>query len=296
MSGAKHEHLMNALGAALAAGEAILEVYAKPHVRRELKDDATPVTEADRAAHSRISEILLPLGMPVLSEEGRKIGYSERRDWETFWLVDPLDGTKEFLRRNGEFTVNIAMIRQNKAVAGVLYAPLHDLMYFAAPGSGAFRVEEFKRKWPGIREFSGLLDMAQSLPLEGVPSKLPEGYTTPVPEAEASQSPGNAARPYRVVASRSHRNRPTRRYIRILKKMHPGLEMVSRGSALKFCLVAEGFADIYPRFGPTWEWDTAAGQAIAEAAGCTVTLHDLQSPLSYNKEVLLNPWFIVKRD
>ncbi len=265
------ELLMNALKAALAAGNAILEVYGKPSLKRDIKEDATPVTEADRAAHSLIMDILLPLGLPVLSEEGIRIAFDERKEWETFWLVDPLDGTKEFLRKNGEFTVNIALIRKNAPVAGILYAPLADLMYFAGAGSGAFRVEEFKRKWPGISELRELQLQSRSLPLE----------TT-----------GNA---FRVVASRSHRNRQTRKYIRTLKKMQPGLELVSRGSALKFCLVAEGSADIYPRFGPTWEWDTAAGQAIAEAAGCRVTLQDGQSSLSYNKESLLNPWFIVSR-
>lgn len=262
---------MTAMKAALAAGEAIMEVYRKPVIKQELKRDFTPVTEADRTAHRLITESLLPLGFPVLSEEGSKVKYEERREWQAFWLVDPLDGTKEFIRKNGEFTVNIALIRGKKAVIGVLYVPFSDLMYFADKEMGAFLIEEFSKKWEGISNLKDLLDMAQSLPLEG------------------------EERAYRVVSSRSHINWPTRRYIRSLRKLHPELELVSRGSALKFCLVAEGSADIYPRFGPTWEWDTGAGQAIAEAAGCRVNLHKREAALEYNKKKLLNPWFIVQR-
>jgi 3'(2'), 5'-bisphosphate nucleotidase len=285
MDDSVQKRMMIALQAALEAGNAILEVYGRPEIARELKEDATPVTEADLAAHARISSILLPAGLPVLSEEGGKVDYQERREWERFWLVDPLDGTREFLRRNGEFTVNIALIVNEQAHAGILYAPLNDLMYFAAEGTGAFRMDEFSKKWPGIEGFEGLAAQSRPLPLETVPERTGEG----------SRKPGEGAGPYRVVASRSHRNRQTRKYIRKLKKGHGGLEIVSRGSALKFCLVAEGSAEIYPRFGPTWEWDTAAGHAIAEAAGCSVTLADGNSPLRYNKEVLLNPWFIVRR-
>jgi len=158
--------LMAALKAALAAGDAILKVYSQPRVQRELKEDATPVTEADRAAHSEIMEILMPLGFPVLSEEGRQIEFGERRQWQTFWMIDPLDGTKEFLRKNGEFTVNIALIQGNQAVTGVVYAPLPDLMYFAEKGSGAFRVKDFKNKWADISNLKDLKNLAKSLPLE----------------------------------------------------------------------------------------------------------------------------------
>lgn len=262
---------MAAIRAALAAGEAILEVYRKPDFRKELKADHSPVTEADYAAHDIISDHLLPTGIPVLSEEGKEIAFEERKEWKTFWLVDPLDGTKEFIRRNGEFTVNIALIENTKAVLGILYAPLPDLMYFSDVAAGAFRMETCAKKWLGIGSAQDLFEASQSLPLE------------------------DGDRSYRVVASRSHRNRKTNRYVRNLRKKYSDLELVSRGSALKFCLVAEGSADIYPRFTPTWEWDTGAGQAIAEASGCRVTLHDQDSPLIYNKEILLNPWFIVKR-
>lgn len=266
------EFFLNAaLVSALGAGERILEVYEKPHIEKELKEDSTPVTEADRSAHATIMKHLQSTGIPVLSEEGRNISYEERRTWKVFWLVDPLDGTKEFLRKNGEFTINIALIEGQKPYLGVLYAPLLDLLYFSSPGEGAFRLEGFAKNWKDRVSCRDLRDSSQALPL--VPTE----------------------RKYRVVASRSHGNRHTSRYIRTLNKLHPGLETVSRGSALKFCLVAEGSADIYPRFGPTWEWDSGAGHAIAEAAGCRVRLHNREESLLYNKENLLNPWFIVER-
>ncbi|MFC2115814.1 3'(2'),5'-bisphosphate nucleotidase CysQ [Bacteroidota bacterium] len=264
-------HLMTAIGAAMAAGDAILKVYNKPDYTKELKADHSPVTEADYAAQAVISDHLQVAGFPVLSEEGGDIKYEDRKNWETFWLVDPLDGTKEFIRRNGEFTVNIALIHGIQPVLGILYAPLPDLMYFSDVLEGGFRIESFSQKWPGIISLEDLLQASETLPLN------------------------RKDRPFRVVASRSHRNRHTNQYIRKLKKIHPGLELVSRGSALKLCLVAEGSADIYPRFAPTWEWDTGAGQAIAEASGCKVTHHDTESPIIYNKEILLNPWFIVRR-
>ena len=266
------EYLMIALEAALDAGKAILEVYRKPDFKMELKDDASPVTEADHAAHRVISDHLILTGFPVLSEEGKESGYEERKKWKVFWLVDPLDGTKEFIRRNGEFTVNIALIQEQQAVLGILFAPLLDIMYFSAAGKGAFRIEDFSQKWVNNGSAEQMYSLSESLPLESSESG------------------------YKVVASRSHINRQTRKFIDSLKKNHPDLELVSRGSALKFCLVAEGTANIYPRFGPTWEWDTGAGQAIAEAAACKVTLLDEKSPLKYNKENLLNPGFIVRRD
>ena len=272
MQDPSQKHLMIAIRAALDAGKAILEVYGKPDFKKEVKADHTPVTEADYAAHAVIMDHLLPIGFPVLSEEGREIAFEERKNWQTFWLVDPLDGTKEFIRRNGEFTVNIALIKDQKAVLGVLYAPLPDMMYFSETEVGAFRMEACAERWPEILSPEDLLKAAQVLPL------------------------GNNGRSYRVVASRSHKNKQTNKFIRTLRKKHPELELVSSGSALKFCLVAEGSADIYPRYAPTWEWDTGAGQAIVEAAGGSVTLHDQSSPLTYNKEILLNPWFIVKRE
>jgi 3'(2'), 5'-bisphosphate nucleotidase len=273
MDSASQKYLMTALRAALAAGEAILEVYGKPDLKTELKEDASPVTEADHAAHARIMDHLLPLNLPVLSEEGKETAAEERRKWRIFWLVDPLDGTKEFIRKNGEFTVNIALIHGTRPIMGVLYAPIPDLMYFSDNGAGAFRLEGFSKNWKRIKTADELIEASEPLPL-----KRPEG-----------------GEGFRVVASRSHISHDTSRYIQSLRTRYPDLEMVSRGSALKFCLVAEGTADVYPRFGPTWEWDTGAGQAIAEASGCQVTLLDERTRLEYNKEELLNPGFIVRR-
>lgn len=278
--------LKAALEAAHAAGNVILEVYHKPDFKTELKDDASPVTEADHAAHAIISDLLRKTGIPVLSEEGKEIQFDERKSWSLFWLVDPLDGTKEFIRRNGEFTVNIALIHKHSAILGVLYAPFLDVMYYSETSRGAFRIEQFSKIWEDLVS-SGKLNE---------PSKALYNISKALYDISESLPLEPADDTYRVVASRSHINKPTKHYIKSLKNKHPDLELVSRGSALKFCLIAEGSANIYPRFGPTWEWDTGAGQAIAEAAGCKVTLLDEKNPLTYNKENLLNPGFIVKRD
>jgi 3'(2'), 5'-bisphosphate nucleotidase len=269
MNSVSQRYLLTAVKAALDAGKAILGIYSKTNYHKELKDDATPVTEADHAANDKIIHHLEPLGLPVLSEEGKKVPYPERMNWRLFWLVDPLDGTKEFIRGNGEFTVNIALIHQGRPMLGILYAPLQDILYYSDTGSGAFRLEGLSGKLDGISSVGKMREASTALPLQ----RNYEGF--------------------RVVASRSHINRETKRFIKTVRSRHPDLQLVSRGSALKFCLVAEGSADIYPRFGPTWEWDTAAGQAIAEAAGCRVTLVDEKSELGYNKEELLNPGFIV---
>jgi 3'(2'), 5'-bisphosphate nucleotidase len=265
------ELLQMAVHAAFAAGQAILSVYGKKTFNTRLKKDLSPVTEADRAAHGIISRHLGTASIPLLSEEGEEIPYEIRKTWEKFWLVDPLDGTKEFIRRNDEFTVNIALIERQEPVMGVIYAPSPDLMYFASQGTGAGRIREYSGLDDKISDMEGLLGQAEKLPL------------------------GTPRRTYTVVASRSHRNEETNLFIKRLEKDHPGLRLVSTGSSLKFCLMAEGEADIYPRFGRTMEWDTAAGDAIARASGCLVRIHDSEDCLSYNKEVLSNPWFTVLR-
>ena len=161
------EFFLNAaLVSALRAGERILEVYQRPYIEKELKEDFTPVTEADRSAHATIMKHLQPTGIPVLSEEGQDISYEERRTWKVFWLVDPLDGTKEFLRKNGEFTVNIALIEGQRPILGVLYAPLLDLLYFSRPGEGAFRLEGFAKNWKDRVSCRDIRDSSQALPLE----------------------------------------------------------------------------------------------------------------------------------
>lgn len=241
---------------AVEAGHAILEIY-EQDFDVEYKEDRSPLTQADKASHRIISEKLSELypEIPVLSEEGTDIPFGERQAWERFWLVDPLDGTKEFVKRNGEFTVNIALIEGHHPVAGVIYIPVQDVLYFAEENKGAWKKqgEDTERR---IRV-----------------KEVPNG--------------GGLV----VVRSRSHPSDELRTYLERLNIK----DIISRGSSLKLCAVAEGSADIYPRLGPTWEWDTAAGHAIVEAAGGHVV--DMEKrPLRYNKEVIKNDHFIVVSD
>lgn len=236
-----------AIEAARAAAVEIMKIYGSDDFGVEMKADNSPLTRADRAAHEAIMRHLLPSGIPVLSEEGAHCAYDVRRGWRELWIVDPLDGTKEFIKRNGEFTVNIALVRDAVPVLGVIVVPATGQM------------------------FCGQVD--KSCPT----------------------SVANGGRPFTVVASRSHLNEATAAYIDTLRAVHPDLRLVSAGSSLKMCLVADGHADVYPRFAPTMEWDTAAGDAIARAAGCAVVDAHTGEPLRYNKMDLHNPCFIVKR-
>jgi 3'(2'), 5'-bisphosphate nucleotidase len=241
------------IGLAIKAGDAILEVYATDFDVQE-KDDASPLTQADMAAHRCIEaglNVLTP-DIPVLSEESGLPDFTERSQWVRYWLVDPLDGTKEFVSRNGEFTVNIALIDNTRPVFGVVHVPVEKKTYFGCAGYGAeCRREDAK----------------------------------PVKISVAEKS----ARPVRVVGSRSHRGSSLDGFLDALGEY----EMLPMGSSLKFCLVAEGEADVYPRLGPTSEWDTAAAQAVVEQAGGSVLTLD-GKPLSYNsKAQILNPHFLV---
>jgi 3'(2'), 5'-bisphosphate nucleotidase len=240
---------------ALAAGEKIMEIYEKADFGVDMKADNSPLTLADIASHEHIVASLARLtpDIPVLSEESRTIGYQERSRWSTFWLVDPLDGTKEFIKRNGEFTVNIALVEGGKPVLGVVHTPALGVTYYASKGKGAFKQEN--------------------------------GTSRPINvQAETSGD-------LNVVASRSHAGPDTEVFLANLGKDYT-VKLVSKGSALKLCLVAEGAAHLYPRLGPTMEWDTAAAQCVAEEAGAVVT--DVEGKhLAYNKENLLNPFFIV---
>ncbi len=266
--------LIDAVLAAKKAADAIMDVYASGF-SVELKEDRSPLTLADRRSHELIVGQLKSRQagkLPLLSEEGRDIPYSERKAWGYYWLVDPLDGTKEFVKRNGEFTVNIALMQKNRPVIGVILVPVKDILYFAAEGAGAFRISDTLWIKDGLK-FEELERRAQRLPVK----------------TEIN------SRAFTAIASRSHMSDATSSYLDGLKKEHGEVGIVSAGSSLKFCLVAEGSADIYPRFGPTMEWDTAAGQAIVEQTGGAVLNHETGEPLQYNKENLLNPWFIVRR-
>ena len=221
------------------------------------KRDASPLTAADLASNEVLTAALEPY-YPVLSEESASVPYEKRKDWNRFWLIDPLDGTKEFVKRNGEFTVNVALIENGSPVAGWVYAPVPDLLYFGMAGVGVWRVSEAKER----------------------------GETVPLPQPGGSDA-------IRVVASRSHMNDETREYIAVLEEKAGSVELITAGSSLKLCMVAEGTADIYPRFGPTMEWDTAAADAICRAAGAQVLQAENSSSLEYNKVDLYNPYFIV---
>ncbi len=262
------KYLHAAIDAAIGAGTAIMEVY-REGTEIEYKEDKSPLTQADKRAHEHISEKLEGKPFPLLSEEGREIPFSERRSWETFWMVDPLDGTKEFIRRNGEFTVNIALVRDGSPELGVVYAPALHRFYFAERNTGSYRV-------------SG--DVLKSLAGGGAEGLVANAEALPVQQAD---------RPFTVVASRSHLSPETQSFVDTLKIEHGEVAFVSSGSSLKLCLVAEGRADLYPRLAPTMEWDTAAGHAVAAGAGKQVRQYDSGDPLQYNKENLLNPWFVV---
>jgi len=238
--------------AAKEAGVGIMEVYDSIDLGVEYKEDLTPLTRADRVAHEVIKKKLMATGIPFLSEEGKLTPYSERQHWECFWLVDPLDGTKEFVKRNKEFTVNIALIDDGRPVLGIVYAPALDLLYWSDFNDSAWK----QQNGDAVTE----IHTHRNDKVEG------------------------------IVASKSHLSKETEEYI----KQFPHAKLQTIGSSLKFMLIAEGSADCYPRFGPTMEWDTAAAHAIVKAAGGTVTQYNNDEPLYYNKEDLLNPWFIVR--
>lgn len=245
------------LAIAKEAGEKIMAVYNGKEYFVESKDDSSPLTMADKASHVFIKDSLEKFysGIPILSEEGGYVPYEERKKWRHFWLVDPLDGTKEFIKRNGEFTVNIALMHDNKPVLGVIYAPAKGEAFYAIKGSGAYKIDG-----------------------DGTRGRL---STTTAPNGSVT-----------IVASRSHKTPELENYVEGLKKRYGNIDYVSSGSSLKFCLVAEGKAHIYPRLGPTMEWDTAAGQVIVEEANGKVRATGSESSLKYNKENLLNPNFI----
>lgn len=262
--------LLQAIKASLDAGKEILKVYGTKDFEVRVKSDNSPLTVADERAHKKIIYYLKETDLPVLSEEGKHVPYIIRNKWDLFWLVDPLDGTKEFIKKNGEFTVNIALIHHKEPVMGIIYVPVLQKLYFAADQIGAYLKNNIIELSADEADIKNLLRKCQELPL---------------------QKESNI---YTVVGSRSHMSKETEEFIRGLKQEYGEIDMISKGSSMKFCMLPEGKADIYPRFGPTMEWDTAAGHAIAKVSGCSVSKQD-GSPLEYNKENLLNPWFIVRK-
>lgn len=264
----RKELLLAAIFASLKAGKEIIEVYNSSDFEIQIKSDNSPLTIADQRAHNAIVSILDEMEVPVLSEEGDKIAYETRKDWTYCWIVDPLDGTKEFIKRNDEFTVNIALIENGKAIAGVIYVPVYKQLYFSDKELGAYLIKD-------IEDWQGALD---ELVLQSEKLPLTKKHST-----------------VRVVGSRSHMSEETTAFIEKLKLEHDEVELLSKGSSLKLCMIAEGEADVYPRYAPTMEWDIAAGHAIVSASGGKVLHLNSEEEISYNKEDLLNPWFICKR-
>ena len=259
-------NLALAIQASLEAGKAILEVYSSNDFNIEIKGDDSPLTKADKNANDVINSYLIKTPIPIISEENKQLDFSERKDWDTCWIVDPLDGTKEFIKRNGEFTVNIALIKNGAPILGVIYVPVSKTLYFTS--------DDARRSY--------------KIDLED------ENVTVEYIFENASEIKPQIEKPsvVKIVGSRSHLNDDTKAFISEIEKNNK-VEIVSKGSSLKFCLVAEGKANIYPRYAPTMEWDTAAGQAICQAVGVNVIDNNTKKPLQYNKENLLNPYFLV---
>lgn len=258
-----------------AAGAAILEVYNREgSIEVMTKDDHSPLTEADIAAHKIIVAELTKLtpDLPILSEESADISWEERQSWSTYWLVDPLDGTKEFVKRNGEFTVNIALIENHVPVLGVVYVPVRDILYSGEKQSGAYVQRNGHEKQITVASMFDSDDLNRALK-----------------ESEAKDI-------VNVVASRSHRGAELDAWLNKAETTFKKVELLSMGSSLKICLVAEGKADIYPRLALTSEWDTAAAQAILEAAGGILTDTDFKAYRYNHKENILNPFFFAIGD
>jgi 3'(2'), 5'-bisphosphate nucleotidase len=238
---------------ARTAGDKILSIY-NDSFSVNYKDDNSPLTEADLVSNSIITNALKCYQLPILSEEGKEIKYKERCKWKYYWCVDPIDGTKEFIKKNNEFTVNIALIHKTVPVLGVVFAPAIGDIYYAKKGSGAFKN---KKKI----------------------SHLKNNFSN---------------KEIKVVVSNSHLTNETQKFIDKFRDSSKKMVLLSKGSSLKLCMVAEGIADIYPRLAPTMEWDTAAADAIVRESGCMSYQLSNLKPLAYNKPDLHNPWFVVK--
>lgn len=257
-----------AFNAAVRAGAEIMKIYNSDSYNIEVKSDNTPLTIADRLAHNKIKEVLGATRIPILSEEGRAMLYEERKNWEMFWLVDPLDGTIEFIKRNNEFTVNIALMADNECIGAIVYVPYLGKVYFAERGFGAMLIE-------------------------GIAPDEQANYTNGEIRAHSKMLPLTTSThdKFRIAVSRSHQTAETAQYIDQMREKHPDIEIVEQGSSYKFCLLAEGVIDYYPRTTTTYEWDTAAAELILREAGGEVRSLPDKQPLRYNKENLNNPWF-----
>ena len=251
-----------AIKASLKAGEVIMNIYNSKNFVVELKGDNSPLTNADKAAH-KIIKSYLKNDLPLLSEEGSNIPFEKRKNWKRFWMVDPIDGTKEFIKRNGEFTVNIALIDNQKPILGVVFAPALKELYFAQKGFGSYKAK-------GVFCFNDILN-------------------TEIIDLSKAEYP----KKYSIVVSKSHMNDKTQKFVDKKEEEYGSISIVSFGSSLKICKVADGSAHSYPRFGPTMKWDIAAAHCIALYANNKVFQDDGFSEITYNKKNLLNPYFLV---
>ncbi len=272
--------LRDTIAAVYAASREVEKIYNSSDFGVNMKSDSTPLTKADKVSDREIRERLMHTYIPLLSEEGRFVPYEERANWPLFWLVDPIDGTKEFIKKNGEFTVNVALIQNRTPIIGVISLPAHHKLYFAASGVGSYRVENM--------DFNAHPD-PESITLEEL---LAQGQKLPIP-----REPGHK---FTVVNSRSHLAPEMASYLEKIRSKHPDMDgHHPYGSSLKFCMVAEGSADLYPRITDTYEWDTAAGQAICAFANAeVVTMKEKEkeeTQLIYNTETMKNPSFVARQ-
>ena len=261
------KYLKVAINASVEAGESVIEIYESDEFEITKKSDQSPLTKADIAANVIINRHLKETKINILSEENKEIDYQIRKNWKNIWIVDPIDGTKEFISKNGEFTINIALVCNGIPKLGVIYAPAKKVIYFGISGLGSFKSSQIF----SVDDIENYIKNSEKLPID-------------------SQKSG-----YSVVVSKSHFSERTKTYIDNIKLNIDDVNLVSVGSSLKICMVAEGLADEYPRFGPTMEWDTAAGQVIAESAGFNFIDLKSKKTMTYNKINLLNNEFIVKK-
>ena len=248
--------LSYAIKASISGGKEIMKIYDSDY-QISHKLDNSPLTVADKKCHEVIEEILLETNIPLLSEEGQDISYEKRKSWLHYWLIDPLDGTKEFIKKNGEFTVNIALIKDGVPIIGVVYVPVSCELFFAMSEIGSFKSN---CNYNSNFDLDNLISDSLKLPFSKDRNK------------------------FVIVGSRSHMSKETELYIEEMKKLHGSVEILSRGSSLKICMIAEGKADVYPRYAPTMEWDTAAGHAIAKYAGFDVLQFKTEKEVKYNKK------------
>ena len=259
--------ISTAVRAAMSAGSEILDVYCDPEFTVEYKSDKSPLTKADIRANTVITSILRETDLPILSEEGVHLSFNERAIWNRFWLIDPLDGTSEFVARTGDFCVNVALIEKTEPIIGVIYSPVSDTIWFGAIGYGSYKIENATNV---IDDFSyvSLITLAIKLPFR------------------------NTNEEFVFITSRSNVNAATLSFIETVKIEYPKNSIMHIGSALKFTALAEGYADLYPRFAPTSEWDTGAGHAILRSIGGNIFQEQTNIPLVYNKPNLDNPGFV----